>query len=158
MKKIERKNISLFKEYAKFGATGVVNTAVDLALLNSLLLLFASQPQGGLYILFKTLSFIGAVTVSYYLNTTWVFSGRASAEQASIKKEGGKFFLVSIFGLLVNVSVSFLVFTGLETTGTSYPTLSANIAALVGTACTVICNYTGYKYLVFTNSITKKLS
>lgn len=158
MKKIERKNISLFKEYAKFGATGVINTAVDLALLNSLLLLFVSEPQGSLYLLFKTLSFIGAVTVSYYLNTTWVFSDRIQNQGIGIKKDAGKFLLVSVFGLLVNVTVSFLVFSGLEATGPSHATLSANIAALLGTACTVIWNFTGYKYFVFTNPITKQPS
>lgn len=153
----KRHILSPFAEYAKFGATGVINTSVDFAILNLLLFFVTSTPQNIEYAAFKTFSFLGAVSVSYVLNRSWVFSHQTQGQDITLK-ESSKFFLISIIGLLVNVSVSFLVFSAFETLGKTHPALSANISSLIATIFTIVWNYTGYKFFVFRSEITERIS
>ncbi len=132
-------------EFLKFVIVGVVNTVIDLSVLNLLIFFFTTGGNGELYILFKSLSFLASVTNSYFLNKYWVFR----SEEKSSAKEPVLFFGVSAIGFILNVSVSFVVFLAFMHFSQLSPQIAANIGALAGTAVVVSWNFVGYKFVVF---------
>jgi len=123
----------------------VVNTLVDLAVLNGLIALTHSGRTGLLYAIFKTAAFICAVLNSYVMNSAWTFE-RTHPRKTS--KEVAEYLLISGFGAVVNVGSSWYVATFMQ----PRPELAAywpSIAALVGTAFSFAFNFAGYKYFVF---------
>lgn len=139
----------LFAQLAKFGIVGVLNTAVDFAVLNALIVAFGIGEGDSRYLLFKSASFVVAVTNSFFLNKYYVFKKR-SHEGSETKTEAGKFLLVSVAGLLVNSLVAYAVFgLGHALAPGANSHLLANIGALAGTALVLISNFIGYKYFVF---------
>jgi putative flippase GtrA len=119
---------------------GVINTAVDLAVLNTLL----SATAGGLgllYSLFKAISFLVAVLNSYWLNSRWTFRYSA-AENTPMRV--GRFVSISVLGLTLNVGVASWVasFAGpVRWLAIWWP----SVAALAGAACGLGFNFAGYK-------------
>ncbi len=156
MNTYKRNIVSPFKEYAKFCATGLINTSIDFLILNSLLFFITTTPKEATYISFKTLSFLGAVIFSYFLNRTWVFAHQTKNKTVNFK-ESSKFLVVSVIGLLVNVGISYLIFSAFANTNIAHPVLGANIAALLATFCTMLWNFTGYKFFVFNNPISQRI-
>jgi putative flippase GtrA len=132
----------------RFVIVGIVNTFVDLGVLNLLIQATHTGQRGFDFMLIKTTSFMVAVMNSYFLNRSWTF--RDKGRQKSFMRSGGQFFIVSLIGAVVNVGTASYVATfippiaGLEK-------LWPSAAALVGTACSFICNFIGYKYIVFTS-------
>ncbi len=143
-----RNDSTRIKEYARFIVTGVLNTAVDFAVLNSLILMLGHDVEGTLYTGFKTISFFAALVNSYFMNKYWVF-GHAAAIKKSGLEEGGKFFAVSFAGFIINVSSSLLIFSALTRANILDPHLAANAGAIIGTGLVLVWNYVGYKFFVF---------
>lgn len=56
-----------------FAVVGVINTAVDLTMLNTLIAVSHRGRSGLLYSVFKAISFLVAVLNSYRLNSRWMF-------------------------------------------------------------------------------------
>lgn len=136
------------KQFSKFIVVGVMNTLVDLSILN-LLMFVSGQTQGVFYTVFKTLSFITAVIFSYYINKRWTFRDN-SEENAS--KKFSQFIGISIVGAIINVSVATLVVTlARPALGLGFISgqLWGNIGALCGTSIGLIWNFIGYKFIVF---------
>ena len=65
------------------------------------------------------------------------------------KKEFGKFFLVSLGGFIINVTVASLVVNLIQPQFGLSETIWANIGGIVAALVTVIWNFLGYKFLVF---------
>ncbi len=99
-----------FKQGMKFLATGVMNTAIDFAILNLLILLFGLATGDPRYILFKAIAYIAASCNSFVFNKMWVFKERALTPQ--INKEIKSFAVASALGLCVNALVSLGIFHG----------------------------------------------
>jgi putative flippase GtrA len=150
----KRKDTSRLMEYAKFFVTGVINTGVDFAVLNALLWTFGPKVTGLGFIACKIVSFVAAVLNSYYLNKYWVFTESTSKNTSA--SEGGRFFMVSAAGFLLNITSSALVFSALKNAGAIGEKASANIAAIVGTLLVLVWNYAGYKFFVFNGSIKQR--
>jgi putative flippase GtrA len=133
-------------EASRFIIVGVINTVVDLGVLNVLIQLTHTGERGLPFMLIKTTSFMVAVMNSYFLNRSWTF--RATGRQKSLVRSGTQFVAVSLIGAVVNVGTASYIATfvspinGLEK-------LWPSAAALVGTACSFIWNFIGYKYIVF---------
>src|SRR3954468_12460948 len=128
----------MVRQFFKFACVGVLNTAIDLVVLNILLGLFRVGQNGPGYALCKAVSFTLAVVNSYLWNKYWVFKSSIGARQY----EKGIFLLVSICGLVVNVlvaSVAFSIITNFDLHGPSW--LAANTAALIGTCTVLIFNF-----------------
>jgi putative flippase GtrA len=141
----EGNNVPLRSEIARFAFVGVVNTAVDLAVLNTLIVVSHHGRAGLLYSLFKTLSFLVAALNSYWMNSKWTF--RQSARQDTMMRVG-RFLLVSIFGLAINVETASWV-SAVVVPVRWLERWWPSVAALAGTSCGLAINFAGYKYLVF---------
>src|SRR5437868_14495448 len=88
-------------EFKRFVIVGIVNTAVDLGVLNALILLSGTGHSGFSYSVLKTISFTVALANSYYLNRTWTFKARPV--QKSTVRTAGQFVFISVLGAIINV-------------------------------------------------------
>lgn len=140
----------------KFVVTGGINTFVDFAVLNGLILALGLAQGDPKYIYFKAFSYCVASCNSFMLNKWWVFKkGPRAAEKRSdmksdMKKEVGSFAFVSVLGLAVNLCISLLVFHAAAAVfpGSS-PALLANIGAVSGTITVLLFNFFAYKFFIF---------
>jgi putative flippase GtrA len=142
--KIIEEKYPAFLQFFKFVIVGVINTAIDFAVLN-LLILFTSHSNGIYYSIFKSISFSVAVTNSYFMNKYWTFSSHESAKAG----EFAKFIIVNIIGLGINVgAASYVVNIVGAPTGIS-PVVWANIGAISAIIITLFWNFFGMKVFVF---------
>jgi putative flippase GtrA len=142
------KNFLLVFQAGKFVIVGIVNTLIDFGVLN--LLMYLTNITSGIgYAAFKGISFLVAVTNSYFMNKFWTFK---STGQERKGKEFLQFFAVSCVGFAINVGVASLV---VNVISKSFPGLGfsakfwANIGALAATFCAMAWNFVGYKFIVF---------
>lgn len=134
----------LLFEAAKFALVGVLNTMVDLGMLN--VLIFVSGIAGGaLFSLFKAISFLVSVTNSYVWNKFWTFkSGKGSRPV-----EFAKFVTIAAGGFVINVGIASLIVNGIgPPTGISSK-IWANAGAILATLIAMTWNFLGYKFIVF---------
>jgi putative flippase GtrA len=134
----------LVSQVVKFLLTGILNTFIDLGVLNSLVFIFDSGINTLLYLAFKTISFLIAVINSYYLNKNWTFNSKTGNQSDFIY-----FLIVSATGLLINVIVATLVFNLLTEINLTHILFSINISAIIGTVVVLVWNFIGYKFFVF---------
>ena len=135
-------------QFLRFALIGVLNTGVDLGILN-VLMVATGYKTGIHYTVFKTVSFMFAVTASYFLNKHWAFKDSSGEDQA---KKFSQFLAVSLVGAIINVGTASLVVNFIRPiVEISFLTdqLWGNIGALCGTAIGLIWNFAGYKFLVF---------
>mgnify|MGYP001572410966 FL=1 len=132
--------MQVLHQITKFVIVGVSNTLVDLAVLN-LLIFLTGIASGAGFSFFKAVSFLFAVTNSYFWNRRWTFR--------SDKQVFTQFFVVSTIGLLLNVgTASFFVNILGPQFGLS-ETIWANVGAVGGTLVVMTWNFLGYKFVVF---------
>lgn len=145
-----------FNQFGKFAAIGFTNAAVDFGVL-SLLLSFFGVTAGILYTVSKTISFIVASTHSFFWNKFWVFEAGGSGDAG---KQFGKFFIVSAFSAIINISVASLIVNII------HPIIGINVrtwallGAVVGSAVALIVSFLGFRLTVFNrknvpNSVSK---
>ena len=142
----------IIQQFTKFVLVGVMNTLVDLVILNIETSL-SSVREGSGYAIQKGVSFLAAVTFSYFVNKHWTFQDRSKEEEG---KKFSQFFFVSIIGMAINVTVATLMVTygkPVINPMLNMPFLSdqiwVNIGALSGTAIGLVWNFIGYKFWVF---------
>ncbi len=150
IKKILGKYLTI-RQFIRFVLTGGLNTSIDLGILN-ILMFSTGYYEGGCYMVLKTISFTCAATFSYFMNKYWVFKAKLKKKEV---KKFSQFFLVSVFGAVINVGVATLVVTflkpaviknlPLEISGEIWGT----IGAIFGSAIGLIWNFMGYKFIVF---------
>ena len=131
-------------QFGKFAAVGVLNTFVDLGVLNLEIVAFGT-PGAWVYRVFKTVSWIAATTNSFLWNKYWTFN---SQEPASAKQTI-EFYGVAFVGFLLNVGLASYVFSNVSRPVSVSANLWANIGALVGVAAAFVWNFIGYKFWVF---------
>lgn len=150
---MNEKTTKTAKQFIKFALIGVLNTGVDLVILNAETIITGIKDGSG-YAVQKGLSFLVAVTVSYFLNKHWAFQDKSKEEEG---KKFSQFLFISIIGMLINVSVATITVTYLKDPingilGIKFlmnDQLWVSIGALAGTAIGLIWNFTGYKLWVF---------
>lgn len=137
--------ISALFQFAKFGAIGVANFAVDIGILN-LLIFFSGTAVGIAYTVFKIISFIFAVTNSYIWNKYWAFHKGGT-------KEAGKEFLgfmtISVIGLVLNALIASLLVNVIGPLGGINVKTWASVSAAFASVCVMFWNFVGYKFWVF---------
>lgn len=138
------KFISVIGQIVKFGEIGVMNTFVDLGILNLLIWITGITSGWGLAPL-NSVSFLFAATNSYFWNKFWTFKTGGQATGKNFLQ----FLLVSGVGWGIN--------TGILVLGTKYLApmfgLSAggwlNMIKLTATFVAMFWNFLGYKFIVF---------
>jgi putative flippase GtrA len=138
---------SFFFQLAKFGAVGAANFSVDIGVLN-LLMLLTQIASGPFFTLFKAISFVAAVTNSYFWNKHWSFGDKSRND---IQKEFSQFFLVSVIGALINISTSHILVNIIGPLGGINEKLWATLAAAIAAVIVLSWNFLGYKFIVFKN-------
>lgn len=135
--------LTILRQVAKFILVGGLNTFLDFAVLN-LLIVLSSIVSGAGFSFFKGISFLVAVTNSYFWNKYWTF-------EAGVTKslEFLQFLVISTIGLFINVGVASFIVNIIGPVGGVSPTIWANIGALVAVAGSLIWNFLGYKFIVF---------
>lgn len=142
----------VFFQLGKFASVGVLNTLVDLGVLN-LFIVFSGIAAGVGFSIFKGISFIVAVVNSYFWNKLWVFE-RASKTEAHFFQ----FFIVSTLGFLINVGVASFVVNVIGPPGGIAPSAWANVGAVLATLVALAWNFLGYKFIVFKATATNNES
>lgn len=69
----DRNDIGFVSQVVRFAIVGLMNTGVDLAVLNALIAISHRGGSGFMYSIFKAISFLVAVVNSYFMNTRWTF-------------------------------------------------------------------------------------
>lgn len=87
------------KQFCRFIVVGVLNTAVDLVSLNIMAGLFAVH-DGWAFATIKSLSFLLAVTFSYFLNKSWTFNDKSNKQHI---RKIFHFLVISVAGMMINV-------------------------------------------------------
>ena len=137
---------SHFVQIFRFGVVGIINTVVDLAVLNILIFVAHTGQTGTMFAVFKTIAFVCAVLNSYFLNRSWTFR-RADDKHHLV--EGAQFLFISLLGAIVNVGTSSYVATYMNPIWGIHAKAWPSFAALVGTAFSLGFNFIGYKFWVF---------
>jgi len=142
----------LFGQFSRFLVVGILNTGIDLAVLNAETLLTGVKDGAG-YAVQKGLSFSVAVVLSYFVNKHWTFGATATARR---RRRFYQFFGVSILGAAINVATATVVVTHLKDLAAPLvdvhlmaDQLWVNIGALCGTGVGFCWNFLGYKHIVF---------
>ena len=129
----------------KFSLAGAFFTVIDVGLLN-VLIWISGIASGPFYSVFKGISFIIATLVKYFGSKFWVFEQFRGGVTG---KQVGKFFLITIIGLGINVGVaSFLV----NIIGPQFEISEiawASIGGIIAAFATATWNFIGYKFIVF---------
>lgn len=138
----------LIKQFSKFFVIGIINTGVDLGVLN-LETFFTEARQGYPYAIQKGVSFMVAVTFSYFMNKYWAFQDKNKEGEG---KKFSQFIFVSLIGMAINMTAATLTVTYLQPVfkiGFLTPQMWVNIGALAGSASGLVWNFVGYKFWVF---------
>lgn len=138
------KLVPVLYQFGKFAAVGVLNTMVDVGVLNLEILAFGT-PAAWPYRIFKSISFLAATTNSFLWNKFWTFNSPEPADPSQTVK----FYIVAVGGFLLNVGVASYVFSSLARPASISPNLWANIGAAGGVASAFLWDFIGYKYIVF---------
>lgn len=134
----------IWGQLIRFGLVGVINTAVDLGVLNTLIYLKPTGRAGVLFSLFKTIAFSVAVINSYLLNRKFTFQSSREASTGQLTQ----YLVISVVGLMINVGVASLVMN-LVTPPEMLSAWWPSIAAVSGIPFGLVWNFVGYRLLVF---------
>jgi putative flippase GtrA len=142
------KKYPIILQFAKFVLIGFMNFFIDLAILN--LEMFASGRSDGIYYtVFKAVSFLFAVTFSYFFNKHWAFQDKKKTDQG---RQFSQFLFVSFIGMIINVSTASIVVSYIAPQ-IQFISLSGkiwgNLGAVGGAATGLVWNFLGYKFWVF---------
>ncbi|OGE74056.1 MAG: hypothetical protein A3I07_01230 [Candidatus Doudnabacteria bacterium RIFCSPLOWO2_02_FULL_42_9] len=134
--------LPIMYQLSRFAAVGILNTAINFAVLN-LLSLWSGITAGISVGEYNIPATIIAATNSYFWNKHWVFQGRQSAIQ-----DVPKFILVTCLGLLARSTVLVVM-----TSQVSHSGIAAgawlNISNVVATFVGIFVDFIGYKIFVF---------
>ena len=136
--------VRTFKEFVRFGAVGVSGTIIDFGILNTLIYI-TGHASGVWFPLFKGASTLIALVNSYIWNRKWTFRSQNDAKAV----EFGKFFVVSLIGLGINVGVASFIVNIIPRPVSFSPQLWANIGAASAISFSLIWNFLCYKFVVF---------
>ena len=138
------KKVPVLFQAAKFALVGVLNTMIDLGVLN--VLMFASGIAGGLYFsLFKAVSFLLGVTNSYFWNKFWTFKSKKEVRAI----EFIEFVAIAGVGFIINVGVASFIVNTIEPQFGMGERVWANAGAIMAALSGMSWNFLGYKYIVF---------
>ena len=138
------RRVLFLMQIGKFAESGVLNTLIDIGILN-LLSWWFNIFSGPWLIIMNIVAFAFATTNSYFWNKFWTFEKKESAANG----EFITFFIVSVIGIGINTSIVYFGTTFMD------PLLNVSNAAWLdvvkvgATFASMIWNFAGYKFIVF---------
>lgn len=139
------KKLPVIFQMGKNLLVGILNTFIDLGILNFLMWL-SGIARGWQYTVFKALSFGAAVINSYLWNKYWTFEKKETKVGAG---EFSKFFSIALGGLFIHISVGSLVVNIIGPQFGIPEKIWANIGAIFAVVCGFLWDFFGYKFFVF---------
>lgn len=140
---VGKKMPTLF-QMAKSFLVGILNTFIDLGILNLLMWIF-SISSGWFYSVFKAVSFGISVLNSYFWNKLWVFEKKEGTKV----EEVGKFYLIALGGLVIHLITSGFIVNIIKPQFGLSPRLWANVGGVAAALVGFLWNFFGYKLFVF---------
>lgn len=138
---MKNKIIALSSQAFRYALIGGLCTILDL------FILFILTHYGYLsYLVSGTISFISGSTLNYFLSAGIVFTDRPITNK---KIEFSAYLLVSVIGLVVNLSILYLL--------TSYFGLFYMVAKIIATGFTFIWNFLARRQLIHSTSFIGKI-
>jgi len=136
----------IVKELAKFSTVGIINTIIDLAILN--ILSFAFNISSGYEIIaLNVIALTCAIINSYFMNKKWTFKKRDS----TFYKEFTLFLLISTISGIINTAIVFYGTTFFNTFGVG-EIVWLNLMKISASIVSALFNFLGYKLIVFRKS------
>ncbi|HTL39697.1 MAG TPA: GtrA family protein [Methylomirabilota bacterium] len=132
-------------QFWRYVTVGLLNTAIDFAVLN-LLSAATGITKGNGLIPINIISFSVAIINSYFFNKYWSFDDKSFGDHG---KKFSKFMLVSIIGALANTLIVRFITTDIHPFLSLTPRLWLNAAKIIATCFTFAWNFSGYKIIVF---------
>ena len=127
---------------AKHVLVGGAATVIDLKIFEFLLpIFFLANP-----LILKSASFLFSTALKYAGNKYWAFEKNGGED---IHKEVGKFFFITIVGLLIDVCVFYYA---TKVVGPQFGILTAiwiKLSVILAALAAAVWNFLGYKFLVF---------
>jgi putative flippase GtrA len=131
-------------QFGKFLAVGTLNTMIDFFTLN--LLSWLTGIYGGIRLApMNVLGVLLALTNSYLLNKHWTFKA-----PVQLGRRVGRFMLVSLIGVSLNTALVVALTDVMMRPAGITPQLWENLAKALATGGTLLWDFLGYKFLVFT--------
>ncbi len=129
-----------WNKLVKFGLVGVLNTAVDFLVFNLLLLFRCPAPVS------KGVSYTAGMLNSFFFNKNWTFRATGNS-----KKQFVRFLVLNLATLAVSVGLMKELSALLATSffAEASPLFADNLANLIVIAITVILNFIGSRFFVF---------
>lgn len=138
------KFLTVLKQFAKFIVVGLANTSIDFGILN--ILSYLTGITAGIWLLpLNSVSFVVAVTNSFFWNKFWVFEER----EGGATKEFGIFLAVTAIGLAVNSAMVIFITSYFDPFFNLNSAQWENVAKILATFLSLFWNFTGYKFIVF---------
>lgn len=141
------KKMPVFLQFGKFAAVGTLNTLLNFAVLNTLIL-FTGSSGGWKFTGFTVVAFFVATTNSYFWNKFWTFQSRVPLGW----EEYGRFALFTLGGVLLNSGTAHLIVNIIKPQWGVAPELWANIGAFGGVVVSFMWNFIAYRKIVFRNT------
>lgn len=138
------KKFPAFWQFTKFGASGSLNAALDVGLLNLLSLIFQIF-SGPLLALLNAVSLFVAFNNSYLWNKLWVFQ----TEKGFWFSEYLKFFFATLVGAIVGSATVYIITTFINAPAGISEQIWENIAKGISIPLVIAANFTLYKFVVF---------
>lgn len=142
-RKIQQIWVGLAVQIIRFGFVGALNTALDLLIFNTFLLLFPTKDTAMLLVYNSTAYAIGSIN-SFILNKHWTFRHR----QRTTRQEVLRFIITTLLGIGCNDLIIWLI------SGVSHPLIAdarlwANVSKICAIFGTILISYFGMRLWVF---------
>lgn len=129
---------SLAREVSKFGTIGAINTVVNYAVFNLLVLTVFANGQ----LKANVAATIVATTSSYFMNRHWTYRDRP---KSTLRREYALFFLFNLGGMVIELGVLAVAKYGLGITGL----VALNVAKAAATGLGMVFRFWTYRTIVF---------
>lgn len=123
--------MSLVRQSMRFGAVGIVNTAIGLTAIYTLMFFFGAGPA-----LANVVGYAIGLAVSFALNRVWTFNSTQPVARVLPK-------------YLLTAAACYLLNLGAVVTCTAYLSANPYLAQLVGVGLYTVCMFLGCRWFVF---------
>lgn len=136
------------RQFGKFLITGFLNTSIDFGILNIMSMKYGIY--AGLRIIgINPLSFLAAITNSFFWNKYWTFETK---NKPKLKEIGG-FLLVAIIGVIINTGIVLFITAFIAPFSVFNEGRILNLAKAIATGFVLFWNFWAMKIFVFKKQI-----